>query len=63
MTTKFRYQVSYLRRPSQRRVWHRVVTAASPDEAREIVKGLDPEFTGTVRTPRRRAAVTELETA
>lgn len=62
MTTRYQYQVDYLRRPTSRRVYHRVVTAATPDEAREIVKGLDPEFTATVRTPRRRAAVTALET-
>lgn len=63
MTTRYRYQVAYLRRPSMRRVHHRVVTASSADEAREIVRGLDPEYTGTTRSPRRLSVVTELETA
>lgn len=63
MTTRYQYRVDYLRRPSQRRGYHRTVVASTADEAREIVRDLDPEFTATTRTPRRRAAVTELETA
>ena len=58
MTTHFRYRVDYLHRPGSRRVYHLTVTARDADDAREQVRREDPEFTATVRSPRRRARVT-----
>lgn len=53
---KYAYSVPY-RVDLTARVHHRTVIAATPDEARELVKIADPRFISTVRSPQRRAAV------
>lgn len=56
---RYLYSVSYRRDLLSRRVAHRSVIAASADEARDLVAGLDPQYLGTVHSPRRRAEVVE----
>lgn len=56
--THYRYKVSYIHRPGSRRVYHLTVTARDADEARAEVARRDPQFTATVRSPRRLGPVT-----
>jgi hypothetical protein len=54
VTDLYLYSVKYRRRPISSRTYHRTVVASSADEARAEVARLDPEFTATVRSPKRR---------
>jgi hypothetical protein len=53
MSSLYLYRVTYRRQPLSSRVYHMAVPAATPDEARAEVARRDPEYTATVRTPRR----------
>lgn len=56
--SRFTYRVDYRRGDLRtRRVYHRTVIAASADDARAVVAALDPQYIGTVRSPRRLAEI------
>lgn len=59
----YRYSVQYRRRSEPNRIYRTTVTASDADNARRAAAIADPDFGSTVKSPQRRAALVEPESA